>query len=141
MFGSNDRLPAKHLARLIAELVDEHLDLVRIRAAYTEARGGLPYDPRLMALLLYAYTTGVWSSRMIERKCVDDVAFRWLTAGASPDYRAIAEFRKQHLSALGHLFVQALALCRPRRGRWAGSRSTGRGSRRTGLSWRRSRPS
>ena len=75
-------------------------------AAYTEARGGLPYDPRLMALLLYAYTTGVWSSRMIERRCVDDVAFRWLTAGASPDYRAIAEFRKQHLSALGHLFVR-----------------------------------
>ena len=60
-----------------------------------------------MALLLYAYTTGVWSSRMIERRCVDDVACRWLTAGASPDYRAIAEFRKQHLSALGHLFVQA----------------------------------
>ena len=108
----NDRLPAEHLARLVAELVDEHLDLVRIRCAYTEARGGLPYDPRLMALLLYAYTTGVWSSRMIERRCVDDAAFRWLTAGASPDYRAIAEFRKQHLSALGYLFVQALALCR-----------------------------
>ena len=49
---------------------------------------------------------------MIERRCVDDAAFRWLTAGASPDYRAIAEFRKQHLSALGYLFVQALALCR-----------------------------
>jgi resuscitation-promoting factor RpfB len=108
----NDRLPAEHLARLVAELVDEHLDLVRIRVADTEERGGLPYDPRLMALLLYAYTTGVWSSRMIERRCVDDVAFRWLTAGASPDYRAIAEFRKQHLSALGYLFVQALTLRR-----------------------------
>ena len=108
----NDRLPAVHLARLVAELVDEHLELVRIRAADAEARGGPPYDPRLMALLLYAYTTGVCSSRMIERRCVDDVAFRWLTAGASPDYRAIVEFRKQHLSALGYLFVQALALCR-----------------------------
>jgi len=93
-------------------LVDEHLQLVRVRAAYTETRGGLPYDPRLMALLLYAYTTGVWSSRTIERKCVDDVACRWLTAGACPDYRAIAEFRKKHMSALGHLFVQALALGR-----------------------------
>ena len=67
----NDRLPAKHLARLVAELVDEHLDLVRIRGADDEARGGPPYDPRLMALLLYAYTTGVCSSRMIERKCVE----------------------------------------------------------------------
>jgi resuscitation-promoting factor RpfB len=104
----NDRLPAEHLARLVAELVDEHLDHVRSRRAYTEVRGGWPYDPRLMAVLLYAYTTGVWSSRMIERRCVDDVAFRWLTAGASPEYRAITEFRKQHLSALGFLLVQAL---------------------------------
>ncbi len=109
----NDRLPANHFARLVAELVDEHLDLVRIRGADDEARGGPPYDPRLMAILLYAYTTGVCSSRMIERKCVDDAAFRWLTAGASPGYRAIADFRQQHLSALGYLFVQALALRRP----------------------------
>jgi resuscitation-promoting factor RpfB len=108
----NDRLPAEHLARLIAELVDKHVELVRIRAAHTEVRGGRPYDPRLMALLLYAYTTGVCSSRVIERRCADDVAFRWLAAGASPDYRAIAEFRKRHVSVLGQLFVQALALCR-----------------------------
>ena len=48
---------------------------------------------------------------MIERKCVDDGRFRWLAAGAAPDYRAIARFRKRHLSALGYLFVEALALC------------------------------
>ncbi len=94
----NDRLPAEHLARLVAEVVDEHVHQVR---------GLRPYDPRLMAVLLYAYATGVWSSRMIERRCVDDVAFRWLTAGASPDYRSIVEFRKRHLSALRHLLVEA----------------------------------
>ena len=109
----NDRLSAEHLAWLIAALVDGHLDLARIRVADTEAQDGPPYDPRLMVrLLFYAYTTGVCSSRMIERRCVDDAAFRWLTAGASPDYRAIARFRRRHASALGHLFVQALALCR-----------------------------
>ena len=108
----DDWLPAEHLARFIAELVGEHLDLSRIRAAYTEGRGGPPYDPRLMVrILLYGYTIGVRSSRAIETKCVDDVPFRWLAAGAGPDYRAIARFRKRHLSALGHLFVQALALC------------------------------
>lgn len=108
----DDWLPAVHLARFIAELVDEHLDLSRIRAAYTEGRGGPPYDPRLMVrILLYGYTIGVRSSRVIETKCVDDVPFRWLAAGAAPDYRAIARFRKRHMSALGHLFVQALALC------------------------------
>jgi transposase len=108
----DDWLPAEHLARFIAELVDEHLDLSRIHAAYTEVRGGPPYDPRLMVrILLYGYTTGVRSSRALERKCTDDVPFRWLAAGAAPDYRAIARFRQRHLSALGHLFVQALALC------------------------------
>lgn len=108
----DDWLPAEHLARFIADLVDDHLDLSRIHAAYTEVRGGPPYDPRLMVrILLYGYTTGVRSSRRLEAACVDVVAFRWLAAGSAPDYRAIARFRKRHLSALGHLFVQALALC------------------------------
>ena len=108
----DDWLPGEHLARFIAELVDEHLDLSRIRAAYTEGRGGPPYDPRLMVrVLLYGYTIGMRSSRAIETKCVDDVPFHWLAAGAAPDFRAVARFRKRHLSALGHLFVQALALC------------------------------
>jgi len=109
----DDWPPAERLARLIAELVDEHLDLLPIRAAYTGGRAAPPRDPRLMVrILLYGYTTGVRSSRAIERKCVDDLPFRWLAAGAAPDYRAIARFRKRHLSALGYLFVEALALCR-----------------------------
>ncbi|WP_448511063.1 IS1182 family transposase [Mycolicibacterium thermoresistibile] len=108
----DDWLPDEHLVRFIADLVDEHLDLSRIHAAYTEGRGGPPYDPRLMVrILLYGYTTGVRSSRKLEAACIDVVAFRWLAAGSAPDYRAIARFRKRHLSALGHLFVQALALC------------------------------
>jgi len=108
----DDWLPEEHLVRFIADLVDEHLDLSRIHAAYTEGRGGPPYDPRLMVrILLYGYTTGMRSSRKLEAACIDVVAFRWLAAGSAPDYRAIARFRKRHLSALGHLFVQALALC------------------------------
>ena len=108
----DDWLPAERLARLIAVLVDEHLDLVPIRAAYTEGRGAPPYDPRRMvSILLYGYSIGVRSSRVIERKCVDDVCFRWLAAGAVPDYRAIARFRRRHLAALGQLFVQAWVLC------------------------------
>jgi transposase len=108
----DDWLPAEHLARFIAELVDEHLDLSRIHASYRSAKGAPPYDPRLMVrILLYGYTTGVRSSRQLEAACQDVVAFRWLAAGQGPDYRSIARFRKRHLSALGHLFVQALALC------------------------------
>lgn len=105
-------LPSEHLARFVADLVDDHLDLSRIHAAYVEAKGGPPYDPRLMVrLLIYGYATGVRSSRKLEAACVDVVAFRWLAAGTVPDFRSIARFRKRHLLALGHLFVQALALC------------------------------
>jgi transposase len=105
-------LPAEHLARFVAELVDEHLDLSRILAGYTEGRGAPPYDPQLMVrVLIYGYTTGVRSSRKLEAACTDVVAFRWLAGGQAPDYRAIARFRRRHLSALGHLFLQALELC------------------------------
>jgi resuscitation-promoting factor RpfB len=108
----DDWLPAEHLSRFIAVLVDEHLDLVRIRAAYTEGRCAPLCNPRLMVrILLYGYTIGVRSSRVIERECVDDACFRWLAAGATPDYRAIARFRRRHRAALGQLFVEALALC------------------------------
>ena len=105
-------LPADHMARFIADLVDEHLDLSRIHDAYKEKKGGPPYDPRLMVrLLIFGYATGVRSSRKLESARVDVVAFRWLAGGTAPDFRSIARFRKRHLSALGHLFVQALALC------------------------------
>ena len=105
-------LAADHMARFVADLVDEHLDLSGIHAAYQEKKGGPPYDPRLMVrLLIFGYTTGVRSSRKLEAAYVDVVAFRWLVAGTAPDFRSIARFRKRHLSALGHLFVQALALC------------------------------
>jgi len=104
--------PQNHLARFIADLVDEHLDLLAFYADYSEGRGAPPFDPRLMVrVLLLGYTTGVRSSRKLEEACWDKVAFRWLAGGEAPAYRAIAKFRKRHLSALGHLFVQALELC------------------------------
>jgi len=105
-------LPQNHLARFVADLVDEHLDLSAFYADYKEGRGAPPFDPRLMVrVLLLGYTTGVRSSRKLEEACWDKVAFRWLAGGQAPAYRAIAKFRKRHLSALGHLFVQALELC------------------------------
>ncbi len=65
----------------------------------------------MVRVLLLGYTTGVRSSRKLEAACWEQVAFRWLAGGEAPAYRAIAKFRKRHLSALGHLFVQALELC------------------------------
>ena len=87
------------------------LDLGPILADYTEKRGYPPYDPRLMLrLLIYGYTTGVRSSRAIERKCADDIAFRYLAAGQAPDFRSISRFRRRHLDALADLFTQSLHL-------------------------------
>jgi transposase len=108
----DDWLPEEHLARFVSELVDEVLDLEPFLAVFTEARGFPPYDPRLMLkILIYGYTTGVRSSRGIERRCHDDVAFRFLAANQAPDYRSIARFRRRHLEALAALFVQILEMC------------------------------
>ncbi|XLX12665.1 IS1182 family transposase [Streptomyces flavusporus] len=107
----DDWLPEGHLARFVADLVDEVLDLSPVLADYTDKRGYPPYDPRLMLrLLIYGYTTGVRSSRAIERKCTDDVAFRFLAADQAPDFRSISRFRRRHLDALADLFTQSLHL-------------------------------
>jgi hypothetical protein len=65
----------------------------------------------MLKLLLYAYSTGVTSSREMERRCHLDVAFRWLAANSVPDYRSIARFRRRHLAAVDDLFTQVLVLC------------------------------
>lgn len=108
----DDWLPGDHTARFIAEVVDELLDLTPVYVSYVEASGAPPFDPRMMLkLLLYGYSTGVTSSREMERRCHVDVAFRWLSANSAPDYRSLARFRRRHLAALDALFVQVLALC------------------------------
>ncbi len=107
-----DWLPAGHPARMIDDLVEHGLDLSAVYADYTEVRGAPPYDPRLMLkILIYGYSHGITSSRALERRCQDDVAFRFLTAQAAPDFVAIARFRTRHGQALKQMFIQSLALC------------------------------
>src|SRR5665213_2212909 len=109
----DDWLPEEHEARFVSEVVDDLLDLSAIYGAYAIADGAPPYEPRLMLkLLLYSYSIGVTSSREIERRCATDVAFRFLSANAAPDYRSIARFRRRHLAALDDLFTQVLVLCK-----------------------------
>ncbi len=105
-------LPAGHPARMVDDLVEHGLDLAGVYADYTEVRGAPPYDPRLMVkVLVYGYSHGITSSRALERRCHDDIAFRFLTAQAAPDFVAIARFRTRHGAALQALFTQSLALC------------------------------
>ena len=65
----------------------------------------------MVALLLYGYCVGVFSSRKVERATYEDVAFRVLAGGQHPDHSRIAAFRRDHLEALRGLFVQVLMLC------------------------------
>lgn len=109
-----DWVPEGHLSLFISDLVDESLDLTAVIAPYSkgDARGGMPYHPRMMVkLLLYAYCTGKPSSRKIERATYEDVAYRVLAGDQHPDHDSIADFRKRHLMALAGLFLQALKLC------------------------------
>ena len=105
-------VPPNHVAHFVRDLVREQLDLSDIFAAYTEERGYPPFNPAMMtALLLYAYTQGVYSSRRIARACAERVDFMAVTAMQKPDFRTVAEFRRRHLTALEGLFKQVLKLC------------------------------
>ncbi len=107
-----DWLAAEHPARWVDALVEEGLDLSPIYDDYTEVRGGPPYDPRLMVkVLIYGYSHGITSSRALERRCHDDVAYGFLTAQQAPDFVAISRFRTRHAEAFRKLFTQSLALC------------------------------
>jgi transposase len=104
-------LPDDHLSYFVSDVVDQ-LDLSAIERVYEEEdRGQPPYHPRMMTkILLYGYCVGVFSSRRIQKRLVEDVAFRVLAAGNQPDFRTIADFRKLHWKALEELFRQMLRL-------------------------------
>jgi len=104
-------LPENHLAYCVSDVVDQ-LDLSAVESVYEqEDRGQPPYHPRMMVkILVYSYCVGVFSSRRMEKRLVEDVAFRVLAAGNEPDFRTLSDFRKNHLKALEELFQQVLRL-------------------------------
>lgn len=111
--STSDFVPAEHPAHFVRELVRSELDLSAVFAAYEGMRGQPPFHPTMMtALLLYAYTQGIYSSRRIAKGCEERVDFMAVTGMQKPDFRTINTFRKRHLKALGDLFVQVLQLCR-----------------------------
>jgi transposase len=104
-------LPERHLARFVVEVVDQ-LDLSAMEKAY-RGSGSASYHPAmLLALMVYGYATGVFSSRKIERATHDSVAFRFLSANQHPDHDTLAAFRRRFLKEIETLFVQVLLLAR-----------------------------
>jgi len=141
----SDWLPEGHLVYFILDVVKE-LDLRTITRVVDEAdpRGERPYSPVMMVtLLLYAYCVGIFSSRRIERATHEDVAFRVLTAGQTPCFTRIAEFRRVHLEAFAAIFTQTVKLCQKaglvKLGRVAvdGTRLQGNASKHKAMSYER----
>ena len=107
-----DWLPDGHLTWFVLDAVDE-LDLSDFYASYrADGWGGAAHDPKMMvALFIYAYSIGVRSTRQIERRCTEDVAFRVICAGQTPDHATIARFKARHEQAIAELFGGVLELC------------------------------
>jgi transposase len=107
-----DWLPADHLAWFVLDVVDQ-LDLAPFYGAHRADGHGHPaYDPKLLlGVLLYAYCVGVRSSQQVERRCIEDLAFRVLAANQAPDHVTIARFRVRDQQALAGFLVASLKLC------------------------------
>src|ERR1700730_10774049 len=104
-------LPERHLARFVVEVIDG-LDLSAMVKSY-RGSGSAGYHPALLlGLLVYGYTTGVFSSRKLERATYDSVAFRFIAANDHPDHDTIATFRRRFLKDIEALFVKVLLLAR-----------------------------
>ena len=110
-----DWVPPDHLVWTVLASVEE-MDLSGFYGVYRPDGHGRPaYDPKVVvALLFYACAQGIRSSRAIERKCREDVAFMVITAMRVPDHSTIAEFRKRHETALAGLFTTCSGCVRRR---------------------------
>lgn len=104
-----DWLNQDHLARFIVEVIDG-LDLSNLVRQYA-GRGSKAHHPAtLLAILVYGYATGTFSSRKLERATFDSVAFRYIAAGSHPDHDTLATFRRRFLGEIEGLFVQVLEM-------------------------------
>jgi transposase len=105
-------LPEDHLAWFVLASVED-MDLSAFYASYRpDGHGRAAHDPAMMvALLLYAYSMGQRSSRVIERECVEDIAYRVIAANRKPDHATLARFVVRHEAAVAGLFGEVLSLC------------------------------
>ena len=105
-----EKVPEQHLARYISKAIDK-LDITNIEKGYSE-RGCHAYHPRmLLKVILYGYSTGLRSSRRLQKELREDVVFMWLSGMQEPDFHTISDFRKDRLREIKGIFQQVLELC------------------------------
>jgi transposase len=106
-----DVLGQDHLAFFVHRVV-ERLDLEEFTRAYGD-EGGALYAPELMLKVwLYAYALGVTSARRLEQRIREDLAFRYLAGGATPDNWALSAFRRRHARGINNVFTQVVEIAR-----------------------------
>src|SRR2546428_6445982 len=100
-------LPKDHLARFVVDVV-EQLDLSELEQSYAGRGSDAHHPAMLVALLLYGYVTGAFSSRGLERASYDSIAVRYIAANTHPDHDTINSFRQRFLKQIAAIFVQVL---------------------------------
>lgn len=103
-------IPAHHKVRLINEAIDG-MDLDKVLSTY-KGGGTSSYHPKmLLKILVYGYVEKVYSSRMLEKACHENICFMWLSGNQRPDHNTINSFRKHRLSnTVKEVFAQVLLL-------------------------------
>jgi transposase len=106
-----DVLGKEHLCFRLHAMV-EQLEVSQFEQAYA-AEGRLAYPPRMMLKVwLYAFCLGVSSTRRLERRIREDLAFRYLAGGLLPDHKTLSEFLRRHRRAINDLFTQVVQMAR-----------------------------
>lgn len=106
-----DYLPDDHMARFVVEVVDQ-LNIDAFTKAYRGVGSKAWHPAMMLSLLFYGYSTGVFSSRKLEKATYDSVAFRYICANQHPDHDSINTFRKRFGSQISELFVQILLIAK-----------------------------
>ncbi len=106
-----DVLGSEHLCFRLHAMI-EQLDVSRFEEAYA-AEGRLAYPPKMMLKVwLYAFCLGVNSTRRLERRVREDLAFRYLAGGLTPDHKTLSEFLRRHRRAINDVFTQIVQMAR-----------------------------
>ena len=106
-----DWIPADDLGHFVIEAV-ERVDLGAFKVNH-RGTGSAQYHPRMMlALMIYCYANGTFSSRRIERATHRDIGVRFVAANRHPDHDTIARFRRENFAAVSESFLQVLLLAK-----------------------------
>jgi len=105
-----DMIPMNHKVRLINEAIDG-MAIDQVLSTY-KGGGTSSYHPKmLLKILVYGYVEKIYSSRMIEKACHENVCFMWLSGMQQPDHNTINSFRKHRLNnTVKEVFAQVLLL-------------------------------